>query len=51
MSEGFWPVVLIVAGVIVWVAGKVLDAMRRSERQWREVDKSKLKEWEDDEDW
>jgi hypothetical protein len=24
---------------------------KKSERQWREVDKSKLKEWQDDEDW
>jgi len=25
--------------------------MRLSDRQWNEVDKSKLKEWEDDDDW
>jgi len=24
--------------------------MRQSERQWEQVDKSKLKKWEDDED-
>lgn len=51
MSEGFWPVLLIVAFVIVWVAAKVFEAVRKSERQWREVDKSKLKEWEDEDDW
>jgi len=27
-----------------------VDYMRQSEQQWKQVDKSKLKEWEDDED-
>ncbi len=51
MSEGFWPVVLIIAGVIVWVLAKVVANARKSERQWREVDKSKLKEWQDEDEW
>jgi len=25
--------------------------MRRSDEQWREVDKSKLREWDDDDEW
>jgi len=49
MSVGFWPVVIIVALVIVWVLSKVLFYARKSEEQWQEVDKSKLKEWDDDE--
>jgi hypothetical protein len=51
MSEGFWPVVFIVAAVIAWVLAKVVANVRKSERQWREVDQSKLKEWQDDDDW
>lgn len=52
MSEGFWPLIAIVAVVIVWVLAKVLKNVRKSERQWREVDKSKLREWQDDdEEW
>ena len=51
MSEGFWPVVLIIAGIIVWVLAKVVASIRKSERQWREVDNSKLKEWQDDDEW
>lgn len=51
MSEGFWPVVLIIVLVIAWVLAKVVANMRKSERQWREVDKSKLKEWKDDDEW
>jgi len=49
MSDGFWPVVLIVAVVIAWVLSKIVFYMKKSEQQWRNVDKSKLKEWEDDE--
>lgn len=49
MSEGFWPLILIVAVVFVWVIAKVVANMKKSEEQWREVDKSKLKEWQDDE--
>jgi predicted membrane channel-forming protein YqfA (hemolysin III family) len=49
MLLDYWPIVLIVTGVIVYVAAKVLFYMRKSERQWRQVDKSKLKDWEDDE--
>jgi hypothetical protein len=51
MSEGFWPVVFIIVGIIVWVLAKVVANIRKSERQWREVDKSKLKEWQDDDEW
>lgn len=51
MSEGFWPVILIILAVIVWVLAKVYSNMKKSERQWREVDKSKLKEWQDDDEW
>ena len=48
MSEGFWPVIVIVAAVIVWVLAKIVINMKKSEQQWREVDKSKLREWDDD---
>ena len=50
MSEGFWPVLLIIAIVAAWVLSKVFFYMRKSEEQWREVDKTKLKKWEDDDD-
>ncbi len=50
MPEGLWPVLVIIAVVIVYTIGKVLQNMRKSEQQWQQVDKSKLREWEDD-DW
>ena len=50
MSAGFWPVVIIVLFVIAWVLSKVLFYARKSDAQWLQVDKSKLKTWDDDED-
>lgn len=48
MPEGLLPILLLIAVVIIYVTAKVVENMRTSERQWREVDKSKLKKWEDD---
>ncbi|MGH8195078.1 MAG: hypothetical protein ACREQ8_11855 [Woeseiaceae bacterium] len=51
MSEGFWPVLLIVIAVVIYVLAKVVFYIRKSRQQWKEVDRSKLKEWKDEEDW
>lgn len=51
MPEGLWPLLIFIAIVIIYTIAKVLDYMRKSEQQWREVDKSKLREWDDDDDW
>ena len=40
-----------IAAVVVYTIAKVLRYMRLSDTQWQQVDKSKLKEWDDDEDW
>lgn len=50
MPQGFWLLLLFIAVVVIYVIAKVVYYARRSEEQWREVDKSKLKEWTDD-DW
>ena len=50
MADGFWIAVLIVAGVLLYVVGKVIGYMKQSDKQWKKVDKSKLNEWDDD-DW
>jgi len=50
MPEGLWPVLVLIALVIIYTIAKVVQHMRKSEQQWREVDKSKLRNWEDD-DW
>ncbi len=51
MPEGFWPVVVLVAAVVVYAIAKVVRNVRKSEEQWRQVDKSKLREWNDDDEW
>ncbi len=42
-------VLLLLVIVIVWVIAKVRYYARLSERQWQRVDKSKLRQWDDDE--
>jgi len=46
-----WIALAIVLIVIVYVLAKVLYYARLSRQQWQEVDRSKLREWDDDEDW
>ena len=50
MPDGLLPILLLIAGVLIYVIAKVLENVRKSAQQWEQVDKSKLKEWEDDED-
>ena len=50
MTDVFWPVLLIIFFSAAWVLTKVLHYARKSERQWQDVDKTKLKTWQDDED-
>ena len=40
-----------IAVVIVYTIARVVQLNRRSEEQWRDTDKSKLREWDDDDDW
>lgn len=51
MPDGLLYLLIFIALVIVYTIAKVLQYQRRSQQQWEQVDKSKLKEWDDDEDW
>jgi len=51
MADGFWIAVVIVIAVAAYVLSKVFYYVRRSAQQWEEVDKSKLKTWDDEEEW
>jgi len=51
MEDQIWIVALLLGGFALYVVAKVIGYMRKSERDWQEVDKSRLKEWEDDEEW
>ena len=45
-----WLALLLVGAVLIYVIAKVISNMRQSEKDWQQVDKTKLKKWEDDED-
>ena len=51
MPEGLIVLLVMIALIVVYTIVKVLQYMRLSDKQWREVDKSKLKEWDDDDEW
>lgn len=50
MPDGLNYLLIFIVIVIVYTIFKVIAYMRKSDRQWQQVDKSKLKEWEDDDD-
>ena len=51
MPDGLIYLLIFIAVVVVYTVAKVVSYMRQSERQWEQVDKSKLKEWDDEEDY
>ena len=51
MSGSLIFLLLIIAAIIVYTIAKVVSLNRLSEQQWEQVDKSKLKEWDDEDDW
>ncbi len=48
MPDGLWQILVVIVIVIVYVIAKIVHYMRQSEEQWQQVDKSKLREWDDD---
>ena len=48
MPDGLWQILVLIVIVIVYVIAKIVHYMRQSEEQWQQVDKSKLREWDDD---
>ncbi len=50
MPDGLWIVLAIIAAIIVYTLAKVRGYVKKSEQQWEEVDKSKLREWDDEDD-
>lgn len=49
MPKGLVLLLVMIAVIIIYTIAKVLRYNRLSEQQWEQVDKSKLKEWDDDE--
>jgi hypothetical protein len=50
MPDGLWPVLILIAFVVIYAVVRIRQYMRVSNEQWKNVDKSKLKEWEDEDD-
>ena len=48
MPQGLLPILIVIVVIIVYVVAKVVAYMRISDEQWKQVDKSKLRAWEDD---
>jgi hypothetical protein len=51
MPDGLAFLLVLIAAIVIYTIVRVVQYVRLSEKQWRQVDKSKLKEWEDDDDW
>jgi hypothetical protein len=51
MPKGLLFLLVMIAVIIVYTIAKVVSYNRLSQKQWEQVDKSKLKDWEDDDEW
>ena len=51
MPWGLVVILVFIAAVVIYTIAKVISLNRLSEQQWEQTDKSKLKEWDDDDDW
>jgi hypothetical protein len=51
MPKGLILLLIMIAFIIVYTIAKVVSYNRLSQKQWEQVDKSKLKEWDDDDSW
>jgi len=50
MPNGLIFLLIMIVLIIIYTIAKVLQYMRLSEKQWEQVDKTKLKEWDDEEE-
>jgi hypothetical protein len=49
MPKGLIFLLVMIAVIVIYTIAKIVRYNRLSEQQWKQVDKSKLKEWDDDE--
>jgi len=50
MPDGLPYLMIFIALVVIYTIAKVVGYIRQSEQQWRDVDKSKLRVWDDEDD-
>jgi len=48
VPEGLTSILALIAVVVIYTIAKVVQYSRKSDEQWHDVDKSKLREWTDD---
>jgi hypothetical protein len=51
MPKGLVFLLVMIAVIVVYTIAKVISYNRLSQKQWEQVDKSKLKEWDDEDTW
>ena len=51
MSTTLILILVMIAVIIVYTIAKIIDYNRLSQQQWKQVDKSKLRKWDDDDEW
>ena len=51
MPDTLSLILIFIFVVIVYTIFKVRAGIKKSQEQWEQVDRSKLKEWDDDDDW
>ncbi|MBT8107520.1 MAG: hypothetical protein KJP17_04760 [Gammaproteobacteria bacterium] len=51
MPKGLVFILVMIAVIIVYTIAKVVQYNRLSQQQWEQADKSKLREWDDEDDW
>lgn len=50
MPDGLAFLLIVIALGIIYTVAKIVGYIRQSAQQWDKVDKSKLKQWDDDAD-
>lgn len=48
MPDGLLPIIILIVAVVIYTIAKIRAYARKSAQQWEQADKSKLREWDDD---
>jgi len=51
MELSLSALVFIVIIFVIYVIAKVISLNKRSQQDWQRVDRQKLKQWDDEDDW
>lgn len=51
MPKGLIFLLVMIAVIVIYTIAKIISYNRLSEKQWEDVDKSKLRKWDDEDEW